>query len=193
VVVRPAVGCGPVKRRGGAAAAAGATDGRGKGGVRKKKWRERDLTPAADPTAAAARDEEGEPGRGETTAEKLTGFEKRGCWRRRRGSSLGERGSTAHQVRRRDEDWLSRLSEEEDDSVLFILEKRSGPPEALRYIQVRKNRGLLRQKITEKKAQKSHKRVNRRAQPRGILTFAERFSEHNLNTTGALQHPYHSR
>jgi hypothetical protein len=132
-------------------------------------------------------------GRGAGQAEKLTGFEKRGCWRRRRGSSLGERGSTAHQVRRRDEDWLSRLSEEEDDSVLFILEKRSGPPEALRYIQVRKNRGLLRQKITEKKAQKPHKRVNRRAQPRGILTFAERFSEHNLNTTGALQHPYHSR
>jgi hypothetical protein len=81
-------------------------DGKGR---KKKKWRERDLAAAADPAAAAARDEEGERGRGEITAEKLTGFEKRGCWRRRRGSSLGERGSTAHQVRRRCEDWLSRV------------------------------------------------------------------------------------
>jgi hypothetical protein len=58
---------------------------------------------------AAVRDKEGERGRG-SSLEQLAIV----------GTDSGKRGSTAHRVRRRCEDWLSRLLEEGDDSLVQI-------------------------------------------------------------------------
>jgi hypothetical protein len=62
-----------------------------------------------DPAATAVRDKEEERGIG-SSLERLAAV----------GTDSDKRGSTARRVRRRCEDWLSRLSEEGDDSLVRI-------------------------------------------------------------------------